>query len=174
MALHLQTSSAPPRSCSKVSSTPQSTPSSTLNSQQHSAPGHPKCNFFCSCLGHVEAKCFVKDHLVHQHNLPSSSTASPASTSSQTHLNPPQTASVASANALSSFAFQPDSHTSWDADIGMSAHMTFHHHRMQNLRPHHIQIRLADGSVVYSEGVGSVQFNPITESWAGNGTTRVY
>src|ERR1700761_6143488 len=97
-------SSAPPRSCSKVSSTPQSIPSSTPNSQQHSAPGHPKCNF-CSCLGHVEAKCFVKDHLMCQHNLPSSSTASPASTSSQTHLNPPQTASSTSENALSSFAF---------------------------------------------------------------------
>ena len=32
---------------------------------------------------------------------------------------------------------------------------------MQNLKPHHIQIRLADGSVVFSEGVGSVCFNPV-------------
>jgi hypothetical protein len=32
---------------------------------------------------------------------------------------------------------------------------------MRNLKPHSIQIRLADGSVVYSEGVGSVRFNPV-------------
>jgi hypothetical protein len=39
--------------------------------------------------------------------------------------------------------------------------MTFNRHWMRNLRPHRIQIRLADGSVVYSEGVGSVRFNPV-------------
>ena len=32
---------------------------------------------------------------------------------------------------------------------------------MRNLKPHRVQIRLADGSVVYSEGVGSVRFNPV-------------
>src|ERR1700761_9241401 len=49
-------------------------------------PTGPKCDF-CFHLGHVEAKCFLKEHLMCQHNLPSSSTASPASTSSQTHLD---------------------------------------------------------------------------------------
>jgi hypothetical protein len=39
--------------------------------------------------------------------------------------------------------------------------MTFNRHWMRNLRPHRVQIRLADGSVVYSEGVGSVRFNPV-------------
>jgi hypothetical protein len=39
--------------------------------------------------------------------------------------------------------------------------MTFNRHWMRNLKPHHVQIRLADGSVVYSEGVGSVRFNPV-------------
>lgn len=32
---------------------------------------------------------------------------------------------------------------------------------MRNLEPNHVQIRMADGSVVYSEGAGSVQFNPV-------------
>jgi hypothetical protein len=39
--------------------------------------------------------------------------------------------------------------------------MTFNHHWRRNLKPHHVQIRLADGSVVFSEGVGSVRFNPV-------------
>ena len=32
---------------------------------------------------------------------------------------------------------------------------------MRNMKHHGVQIRLADGSVVYSEGVGSVRFNPV-------------
>ena len=39
--------------------------------------------------------------------------------------------------------------------------MTCHRHWIRNLRPLRVQIRLADGSVVYSEGVGSVRFNPV-------------
>src|ERR1700677_3239009 len=39
--------------------------------------------------------------------------------------------------------------------------MTCHHHWMRNLKPHCVQIKLADGSVVYFEGVGSVHFNPV-------------
>ena len=96
-----------------------------------------------------------------QHNLPHTPTASPASTLSQVAPSPPQSASVASASALSSYASQPHSDSSWNADSGASAHMTCHRHWIRNLRPHRVQIRLADGSVVYSEGVGSVRFNPV-------------
>jgi hypothetical protein len=96
-----------------------------------------------------------------QVSLPSSSVAAPASTpsqSSQTIPDAPQSASIASASALFS-ATSTDSHTSsWNADTGASAHMTFNSHWMLNLVPHRIPIRLADGSVVYSEGIGSVQF----------------
>src|SRR6266704_4478072 len=68
-----------------------------------------------------------------------------------------------SATSTSAFfsAFQAEAHTSWNADTGASAHMTFNRHWMRNLKPHSVQIRLADGSVVYSEGVGSVRFNPV-------------
>jgi hypothetical protein len=164
LALHLPlllTSSAPSKLRSKASFNSQSSPSTSSTSSSHpSAPGRPKCDF-CSCLGHTEAKCFLKEHLMRQHSLPSSSTASPASTSSQSPSDTPQSASAASASALSSSSFQHDSHTSWNADTGASAHMTCHRHWMRNLKSHSIQIRLADGSVVYSEGVGSVRFNRV-------------
>src|SRR6266404_3639412 len=39
--------------------------------------------------------------------------------------------------------------------------MTYNHIWMGNVRPNCTQIRLADGSVVYSEGMGSVRFNPV-------------
>src|ERR1700677_4603218 len=150
-------SSAPSKSCPKASFNSHSAPSTSSNP---SAPGHPKCDF-CSCLGHHEAKCFLKEHLMRQHNLPSSSTASPAITSSQSPSDTPQSTSATSASALSSSSFQHDSHTSWNADTGASAHMTCNCHWMRNLKPHCVQIRLADGSVVYSEGVGSVRFIPV-------------
>ena len=146
------------KSCPKAPSTSPHTPSTS--NPQSSAPGCPKCEF-CSRSGHIEAKCFLKEHLMCQHNLPLSPTASPASTSSQDVPSPPQSTSVASASALSSSASQPHSDSSWNADTGASAHMTCHCHWMRNLKPYRVQIRLADGSVVYSEGVGSVRFNPV-------------
>src|SRR6266571_5135970 len=70
-----------------------------------------------------------------------------------------------STSATSTSAFfsapQSEAHTSWNADTGASAHMTFNRHWICNLKPYQVQIRLADGSVVYSEGVGSVHFNPV-------------
>ena len=58
---------------------------------------------------------------------------------------------------------QFESQSSWNADTGASAHMTFNRHWMRHMTPHHIPIRLADGSVVYSEGIGSVRFIPAIE-----------
>ena len=39
-------------------------------------------------------------------------------------------------------------------------HMTPHHHWLRNYTPYRIPIRLADHSIVYSAGVGSVVFTP--------------
>ena len=101
-----------------------------------------------------------------QISSPSPSTAAIASTMSQASPQPssdaPQSAFIASASALSS-VIQSESHSSWNADTGASAHMTFNRHWMRHMTPHRIPIRLADGSVVYSEGIGSVRFIPVME-----------
>ena len=100
----------------------------------------------------------------------SSTTAAPASTNSQSvsgasqsSQDTSQSASIATASVLSCAASQFDSHTSWNADTGASAHMTFNRHWMRNMMPHRTPIRLADGSVVYSEGIGSIRFNPVLD-----------
>jgi hypothetical protein len=100
-----------------------------------------------------------------QISLPSSSTATPASITPQPTTpaipNAPQSAYITSASALFS-ASSPDAHfSSWNADTGASAHMTFNRHWMCNMMPHHIPICLTDGSVVHSEEIGSVQFIPV-------------
>jgi len=76
-------SSSAPRRSQNASTVPasSSSPSYSQNSQNR-ASNHPKCDF-CSCLGHIEAKCFLKEKLMCQMSLPSSSTAAPASTTPQ-------------------------------------------------------------------------------------------
>ncbi|KAH9009572.1 hypothetical protein EDB84DRAFT_1280392 [Lactarius hengduanensis] len=88
--------SGPSRSRPRVHQASQSTPSS--QAPQGGSSSRPKCDF-CSRLGHIEAKCFLKKRLMHQVNPPSSSTASPT-ISSQSPPEAPQSASAASASAL--------------------------------------------------------------------------
>ena len=57
--------------------------------------------------------------------------------------------------------FIADASHLWCADTGATAHMTCHHHWLYNYKPHRVAIELADNSVVYSAGIGSVVFNPI-------------
>ena len=105
---------------------------------------------------------------MHQNLIPSLSTAAPALTAPQSIAQAvpqvPQSASIASASAYYSDV-TPDAHSSsWIADTGTSAHMTFHRHWMHNLTPYRIPIRLADGTIIYSEGIGSVKFNAVMHS----------
>jgi hypothetical protein len=161
--------SSSPSKCSQTSpSSPSgslSTPSSFLSpNSQNRGSNCPKCEF-CSHLGHLEAKCFLKEKLMCQISTSSPLTASPASTMPQsatpTVPHAPQSVSIASASALIS-AGSPDTHiSSWIADTGASAHMAFNRHWMRNMTPHRIPICLADGSVIQSEGIGSVQFTAV-------------
>jgi len=134
--------------------------SSTQSPTSQNRGNRLKCDF-CSRLGHSEAKCFLREKLMNQIASPSSSAASPVSTSPQTTPQPTsntaQSAQVATASALSS-VIQSQSHSSWNADTGASAHMTFNHHWMHHMKPYRTPIHLADGSVLYSEGIGSVRF----------------
>src|SRR5882757_9011456 len=73
----------------------------------------------------------------------------------------PQTASITAASSFYSSPIQSETYTCWNADTGASSHMTPHCHWLRNYKLHCIEISLADGSVIYSEGIGSVQFEPV-------------
>ena len=130
-------------------------PSSSSNNRQKN---RPKCTF-CQKLGHLEEKCFMKERLQRmtqdqaRSNTPSSNNASA----------PPQTASVSSASCLYSSPLQSETYLSWNADSGASSHMTPHRHWLRNYKPYSIEIKLADGSSIYSEGIGNVRFEPVIE-----------
>jgi len=48
----------------------------------------------------------------------------------------------------------------WTADTGASSHMTPHRHWFASYTPYVVPVRLADGKVIMSAGVGSVRFKP--------------
>src|SRR6266487_2437815 len=50
--------------------------------------------------------------------------------------------------------------TDWNPDTGATSHMTPHRHWFRSYSPHLIPVRLADNSVIYSAGKGSVEFQP--------------
>ena len=52
-------------------------------------------------------------------------------------------------------------YTLWNADTVASSHMTPHHHWLRNYKLCCIEVKLADGSSIYSEGIDSVLFKPV-------------
>ncbi|KAG7446186.1 uncharacterized protein BT62DRAFT_835687, partial [Guyanagaster necrorhizus] len=73
-----------------------------------------------------------------------------------------ETASQASTD-LSSLAV---SH--WNTDTGASRHMTPHRQWFRLYAPHVVPIRLADNSVIYSAGIGSVVLEPEIQGEKGS------
>ena len=102
----------------------------------------PTCTF-CKKLGHTEDKCFLKERLTSQLQVQGGS------------------ASASSASGLLSSPLDTPAYALWNADTGASSHMTPHCHWLRNYKPCCIEVKLADGSSIYSEGVGSVMFQPV-------------
>jgi hypothetical protein len=100
---------------------------------------------------------------------------SPCSTASPTAANATQDVVERAGNA--SFRsrdpsdplspLQLDADVDWNADTGATSHMTPHHHWLRNYSPKRVPIKLADNTVVYSAGVGSVVFHPTLEGKRG-------
>ncbi|KZT18867.1 hypothetical protein NEOLEDRAFT_1183884 [Neolentinus lepideus HHB14362 ss-1] len=63
---------------------------------------------------------------------------------------------------------QTSSATCWNTDTGASAHMTSHRNWFQSYSPHRIPIRLANHQIIYSAGLGSVEFHPLIDGKASN------
>ena len=58
-------------------------------------------------------------------------------------------------NSTSCYTYQ------WNTDTGATSSMTPHKSWIRNYKPYRVPIRLADHSVIYSEGVGTVLFKPL-------------
>src|ERR1700742_2215325 len=126
-----------------------------------------KCDH-CKRTGHEISDCHKKrieelEKALKQHsaNAAGSSSLLPASSFSSGE-------SAGSANAASSRS--PTSlHRSdslWNADTGATSHMTPHQHWFVSYEPFQTPIRLADGKLIYSAGIGAVDFVPVVDGVA--------
>src|ERR1700754_1380097 len=65
----------------------------------------------------------------------------------------------ANSSTFTSSSLPHSSHThSWCADTGATSHMTPHRHWFTEYQPYKVPVRLADGTVIYTAGVGSILF----------------
>ena len=60
-----------------------------------------------------------------------------------------------------SLPIQPQADFDWIVDSGATCHMTPHQNWVHNYTPHHTPVRLADNSIIYSAGIGTVIFHPV-------------
>ena len=140
---------------------------------------------FCDISGHTEANCFKKQSASAAAKAKtaeyagkkrsrgkgkqkgnaaveaSSSSAPAVSTSdskpSTTTANRAEFAGHASSPPLSPLPTGSD----WIADTGATIHMTPHLHWFRTYTPNRTPIRLADNTIIYSAGVGDVEFEPV-------------
>ena len=136
---NLESTTRQPSSSVLVANTP-SYQQKKSNPQSSSKP-RPTCDF-CKKVGHIEDKCFLKEHLMGQLQAQGNSASASSASGPFSPLNTP-------------------AYTLWNADTGASSHMTPHRHWLRNYKPCRIEVKLADGSSIYSEGVGSVLFKPV-------------
>ncbi|KAI9463745.1 hypothetical protein HD554DRAFT_1985611, partial [Boletus coccyginus] len=99
---------------------------------------------------------------------PSTAPSATANSTSSTHQNAQDvTERIGNASLHSSDSSDPlsplqlDADVDWNTNSGATSHMTPHCHWLCKYTPYHIPIKLADNTVVYSAGVGSIIFNPV-------------
>ncbi|KAG1786729.1 uncharacterized protein HD556DRAFT_1434626 [Suillus plorans] len=120
---------------------------------------HCKCGAnaicdFCKKAGHCVHKCFAMQRAreVHKTRQPSPGSNALSNVSSSV---------PASAN-MSSTVQNLDADVDWNADTGATSYMTPHRHYIRNYTLKCMPIQLANSTIVYSAGVESVVFNPVS------------
>ena len=138
---------------------------------------------FCGAQFHTEETCFAKQNASkaakekvrqqYQEGTPSSPNKSTnkghkkkkkkenSAAIAQADEKEEETANASNLDVTSPLcALIVEASSDWTADTGASSHMTPHRHWFATYKPHVIPIRLADGKVVMSAGIGSVKFQP--------------
>src|SRR6266704_1936471 len=117
------------------------------------------CCDFCGLTGHAQPECrkyaCAKEQIVKNRNNSKKDKANTA----KTPETPTEFAGNASAPSTSPSPIPPN--FDWLADTGATSHMTPHRHWVRNYSPFCILIKLADNSIVYLSGEGTVVFNPV-------------
>ncbi|TFY71470.1 hypothetical protein EVG20_g1549 [Dentipellis fragilis] len=132
---------------------------------------------FCGRQGHIEAQCYTKqrarDQAQDNVRKGRSGFAKPkpkeqAQAKEVTTAQSAQIVSAGNACVVSSLSASTSRQCSdWNTDTGASLHMTPHRSWFFRYATHIIPVRLADGSIIHSAGIGSVQFQPMADGVPG-------
>ena len=153
--------------------------SSTLPTDSTRSTSSPTCQCppnspcsFCNKPGHCECKCYLlqcakkyyKSNKNKDRKPDQAQAANLLHTGSQEIVERAGNASLHSSDPFDPFSpLQLDADYDWNADSGTTSHMMPHCHWLRNYTPKHIPIKLADNTIVYSAGVGSVVFEPVID-----------
>src|SRR6202000_697802 len=173
---------------SVASKQPKSFSRSNKASSSYNQSNRFTCEF-CNVQGHSQDRCFQYKHFQLQARLKAlersshqkaPSTSSPLSSSSPaTNTSFDQASHVQSdtdsnefagnASTLSSSSSPQSSHSlRWCADTGATSHMTPHREWFTEYEAYTVPVRVADGTVVHSAGVGTVRFKPFKPYGGGS------
>jgi hypothetical protein len=169
---------------------PDASPTSALSTSIPTCRCDPSSSCaFCDKAGHCQCKCYALQRAKETFKSSKRSGRRPnqANTTSATPGTPSTMSTAATANVAAQDVveragnaslrsidpcdalspLQLDADVDWNADTGATSHMTPHRYWLRNYRPKRIPIKLADNTVVYSAGVGSVVFHPNLEGKRG-------
>ena len=155
-AFHTEETQRIRRSSPQVSEVANKASSSTSNKyvgqrRKPKSPSGPTC-YFCGQQGHVVSAC--KLYTTKQ----AEAKAMAAQGNTQESAGK---ASIFSQEQLFNDPITNKANYDWNADSGATSHMTPHKHWLRDYKPLHIPIKLADNTIIYSAGVGSILFRPL-------------
>jgi hypothetical protein len=114
--------------------------------------------FFCQNKGHMKQNCSKYKAWLEAKSKGTSGPSEGAKKAEGAEV----TEFAGQASTVDDFALTTSSNIfHWNADTGATSHMTPHKSWLRNYVPYKVPIRLADNTVIYSEGMGSVLFQPL-------------
>ena len=118
-----------------------------------------KCAF-CGINNHQQDSCtrFLRAQKEAQENVRSNRKGRKANKAQEQ-----DTEYAGNASALRSTSNSNNTDFDWLADTGATSHMTSHRQWLRNYSPLCVPIRLADHTIVYSAGVGTVVIHPVVD-----------
>lgn len=138
-----------------------------------------KC-YFCDRSGHVQVDC--KAYQAAQKTAKTGSGKSTRRSKGKAKANAADASSTSPGNTAASNANKaeefagnasipspssPPPSSDWNADTGATSHMTPHRHWFTTYTPYRTPVRLANDTIVYSAGLGSVRFQPVVNGKDG-------
>jgi hypothetical protein len=144
---------------------------STPTTSSPSASTSTNCEF-CGRRGHVMANCFkfkahrtaAQEEVKQDMRKRGGKGQTSANQTQETNTTTAPVTEFAGNACLSSVS---ETGSDWCADSGASSHMTPHRHFFTSYTPFETPIRLADGNIIYSAGIGSVRFQPVIKGKLG-------